>query len=362
MKYAAILLFCLRSLYAAAQPGQSMLGYLEESLSYIDAGAENNAGQSGVRTYFATRFDKDSFDATFARTAEYGWDTVVYHYLGALWYLTRPELQRARRECYQAGLAYQATSPANRNVLSRFGFTLHRLNHLREFLDLGEHQNAESLGFDGGKEVKGYSGYADVSQGQTPAFPWPPPRASTACVLSKDLLAGATTLGAVDERLTAALAAQGYAEKSYFTVPGGFALVTRIEQFDDEGASKTGSDRWNSGLRPASFDLAEYVRALFWGRQGKYRVIVFIATDTVFAEKKDGVAQDAAREWLRTGAPFLAPSIAEQAFGPRHRCTALVYEFELREALTEPRFLDPSTLPALTHIQKSGIWHKLRSR
>ena len=62
-----------------------------------------------------------------------------------------------------------------------------------------------------------------------PAFPWPPPMASTIMNIDDAALriAGdSTTLGHVDERLVQALNAAGYVEKSYFAVPDGFALVT----------------------------------------------------------------------------------------------------------------------------------------
>ena len=352
------LLFISTSL--AAQHPESMLGYLEECLSYIDAGGENNLDQAGVQNYFTTGFNKLLFDKTYEQTAEYGWDTVVYHYLNALWFLNKPNVGQARQECYKAGLSYAQTSAANRNVLARFGFTLHRLNHLREYIDFGEHINNKSLGFDGGKEVKGYTGYSDASTGGVPAFLWPPPQASTDCVLPQEMLSGVTTLGAADAKLTYALATCGYAEKSYFTVPGGFALVTRMEQFNDDGTCKPDNDRWNVSLKPSSFDLSDYFRALFWGRKGKYRIIVFIVTDQVFTEAETGASPATARQWLRTGAKYLPPSIAGQPFSVGHRCTALVYEFELKETLTEPRFISPATKPGLEHIQKSGIWKNIK--
>lgn len=354
----SLLLFISISL--AAQQPQSMLGYLEESLSYIDAGGENNLDQAGVQTYFTTRFDKAQFDKTFEQTAEYGWDTVIYHYLNALWYLCRPDSVRAKEELYKAGRAFVNTSPANRNVLSRSNLTIYRLNHLREYIDFGKHRSDKSIGFDGGKEVKGYTGYSDVGYNTIPAFPWPPPQASTDYVLPKKMLAGITTLGQADEKISIALATCGYAEKSYFSVPGGFALVTRLEQFNEDGSCIPGSDRWNVSLKPSTFSLSDYFQALFWGRKGQYRIIVFIITDQPFYESKDRASQDAARRWLRTGAKYLPPDLSGQAFGPDHRCTVLIYEFILTESLTEPRFLNPATLPGLVHIQKAGILKKIK--
>ena len=337
-----------------------MLGILEESLSYIDMGGENNLDQNGVQTYFTNNFDKARFDRVFNETAEYGWDTVVYHYLNALWYLNRPDLDNARKECYQAGKAYTTTSSANRNVLSRYGLPLDRINHLREYIDLGEHRTNKSLGFDGGDEVKGYTGYSDAHKSTVPAFQWPPPMASTDCVLPKQVIGEVGTLGEMDAKISHALSTCGYYEKSYYRVPSGFAVVTRIEQFNDDGSPKSGDDRWNVTLKPSKFDLEDYLQALFWGRSGKYRIIVFVVTAEAFHEGNETVSREGAIEWLRTGAKYLPASLANQSYTSQHRCTTLVYEFELKESLSKPRFLNPSTQPGQVHMQRSGIWGHMK--
>lgn len=340
-----------------AQP-DNMLAYINECLSYIDAGGSNNLQQEGLKNYFAASFSEVAFESTFRQTAEYSWDTVAYHYIRALYFLTKLNLPKARDACYHSGQTFVYAASADRNVMSRYGLTLQRINHLREFIDFGKHSSRRTLGFDGEKEVKGYTGYADL--GEIPAFPWPPPQASTDYVMPTNIWSGVDTLGAVDDRLQQALDACGYFEQSYFAVPGGFALVTRLEQFNDDGTCRPGKDRWNISLKPTSFNMADYFRALFWGRKGRYRLIVFIVTDRVFAEKDEGIRGEDARQWLRTGAKYLTPTLAAQPFGKNHRCTALVYEFELEETLKEPRLLNPASQPGRIHIQASGLWDKFK--
>ena len=355
----AILCFvCLVGTYRVAAQPDNMLAYFEECLPYLDAGGDYNLRQDGVQIYFSEHFDLDAFEKTYQQTAEYSWDTVVYHYVRSLYFVSQPDLEEARQACYLAGLAFVSAAGPDRSVMSRLGLTLERINHLREFIDFDEYRSDKSFGFDGGKEIKGYAGYADI--GQIPSFPWPPPQASTDYVLPRSVLQGIDTLGAIEVRLTHALDACGYAERSYFGVPGGFALVTRMEQFNDDGSCIKGSDRWNISLKPSSFDLADYLRALFWGRSGKYRIIVFIVTDQVVAESGHGAASGTARQWLRTGAKYLPPALAAKPFSRDHRCTALIYEFELKETLVNPILLNPASQPGLIHIQKSGILNNIK--
>lgn len=112
-----------------------------------------------------------------------------------------------------------------------------------------------------------------------PSFPWPPPAASADEVIPRATLeqgAIPKSLGDVEARLASALRANGYVERSYYAVPDGFALVTRLEQIGSDGTSKPPPGRWSLSSRSASdFTLSDYVRALFTADPGYYRVIVF---------------------------------------------------------------------------------------
>src|SRR5688572_955441 len=68
--------------------------------------------------------------------------------------------------------------------------------------------------------------------GNMPAFPWPPPRYSAFAPIVREWIADGPlpTLGSVATRLEAAFDRTGYGERTYYWVPGGFALVSRIEQ------------------------------------------------------------------------------------------------------------------------------------
>ena len=72
-----------------------------------------------------------------------------------------------------------------------------------------------------------------------PQFPWPPPWASATEVIPREMLEAehdSTRLRDVDRAITEALEQNGYYESSYYAVPAGFALVTKIEQITGQRA------------------------------------------------------------------------------------------------------------------------------
>ena len=198
-----------------------------------------------------------------------------------------------------------------------------------------------------------------------PEFPWPPPAASATEVLPRRLLGRdlpLLTFKDVDGLLTSALAANGYVEKSYYAVPLGFALVTRIEQIEIDGRPKTPPARWSANALPLSvFSLAGYLRALFTAEPGYYRLIVLVVTSSPFAQSGERVTRAATLEWLRGGLNTLPEPIGAQPYSPEVACTALVYEFERRAGQDPdaPRVLLPSRLDAHTHLVNSGLWRML---
>lgn len=50
--------------------------------------------------------------------------------------------------------------------------------------------------------------------------------------MPESTFSGCKTLGEVECKLRTALDAKGYAQRSYFSAPNGFALVTQLEQYN----------------------------------------------------------------------------------------------------------------------------------
>lgn len=189
-----------------------------------------------------------------------------------------------------------------------------------------------------------------------PPFPWPPPAASAATNLTRQLTTHHefAKLGDADDVLQAALQSTGYADTSYYGVPGGFALVTRLEHIDANGASRPETDRWLVEAEPLRrFSLRDYLRALFTADPGHYRIIVFIVTDAPVNQGEQRIAENDALTWLREGRQGLPQALAARPWTPDMTCTALIYEF-VHEQQQDPQVVVPGALGGLTHLSRAG--------
>jgi hypothetical protein len=193
-----------------------------------------------------------------------------------------------------------------------------------------------------------------------PQFPWPPPKASTWRVLPAwPLGPHMRAYGDIDMKLTSALDAKGYTERSYYSVPGGFALVTRLEQIYSDGRSKTPPDRFSVELLPAS-SFTDYIFALFHANPGYYRVIVFVVTDQTIVQGVNAPAQSDVTHWLEAGANSLPDPPASNKLPQGVRCTALIYEMENPGTdSSQQAHLIPSTAEPVAQLQKAGLWQAL---
>ncbi len=197
-----------------------------------------------------------------------------------------------------------------------------------------------------------------------PSFPWPPPEASaSAKVPSKFLRSSAadTTLADAARTIEEALDHTGYTERSYYAVPEGFALVTRLEQFNPDGTSKNPPDRWAVEVtRPKVFSLKSYLEALFKAQEGHFRIISFIVTTMPFMQSTQAVvSREEAMEWLTSGVQILPHPIGERPYTEHHYCVALIYEFEQPTRNHEPFFKKLSLLPGVEHLKQAQLWKHL---
>lgn len=194
-----------------------------------------------------------------------------------------------------------------------------------------------------------------------PQFPWPPPRASATASLACGKIAhgpGQHRLEDIDTGLSEALDANGYTEKSYFSVPAGFAMVTRLEQTEKDGTAKALPARWAVDVGPLEeFSLSAYLRALFTANPGFYRLIVFVVTSKPFSQTKTGVEREEAMTWLSEGANRLPSSIGDLPLTNRHSCSALIYEFEQPEPRKPAALKQPGRLTGRIHLEKARLWN-----
>jgi len=207
---------------------------------------------------------------------------------------------------------------------------------------------------------QGLGGSEDKAPPQMKAFPWPPPQASARLEIPL-AIPGKATLGAFDARLTKALNATGYAERSYYWIPGGFAVATRMERIDSYGRPWPVPDRYSTGWPVhGTFSILEYFQMLFTAPPGHYRVVVFLVTAVPFSTAPTTVKLDDARQWLQSGLSQLPDPVAADPASRQTKCNALIYEFDRPSAASaSPNLLLPSSLAAADHLTGSGLLHAL---
>jgi hypothetical protein len=194
-------------------------------------------------------------------------------------------------------------------------------------------------------------------QDVVPKFPWPPPKASTSDMIPRELLVGNAahpTLSTVAQAIESAFAQAGYGQKSYYSVPGGFAMASQIEQINQDGTPKDSVDRWSLETPPLrKFSLGSYLTALFTAQSGYYRVIVFVVTAQAFPQRDVKVTSEQSKGWVSGGLNKLPDKIGNQEYSATHSCTALIYEFKKTGKHAE--LVDPSQIPGKTHLDKAGL-------
>lgn len=206
-----------------------------------------------------------------------------------------------------------------------------------------------SLPFDNDPKLEGLT---------LPGFPWPPPACNSRYELPETALAGLGTLGAVEQKLRMALDAKGYSQRSYFSVPNGFALVTQLEQYNAaDASSRNDRTRWlDYPARDNFAGVMDYLKSFVVPQKGYFRLLVFIATSQPFGGGTQRVSKAQASAWLSQGFNKLPQSLAKTPLTPEYSVTVLVYEFEVPESNRKPVQKCPSTLfDAQTHLRKSGI-------
>ena len=194
-----------------------------------------------------------------------------------------------------------------------------------------------------------------------PTFPLPAPRPSAKIDLPVTLLgAQVATVGAAEQALRLELARRGYDDRSYYAVPGGFALATRAERFLPDGRSAQPPRRW--AMAPSALiDWAQlrnprqWVEAFRRADPGRYRVLVFLVTTQDRTTGGAAVNIKTAEAWTEGGADRLPRAIAGLPLTPDHHVEVLVYEFARAAVNADPAFVRNSSLGARGHLHGAGL-------
>ena len=184
-----------------------------------------------------------------------------------------------------------------------------------------------------------------------PGFDWPPPTPTTYDVMDNALAGNVRTLGDLDIKLTKALKVNSYPSASYYQVPNGFAMVTRIERLDEDSPDPDLMNRWDIQADPGIHSISDYIKALFTARKGYFRVIVFFVTDQPITSSSEIVNQQDAMAWLMKGSNLLPDEIGQKPYTSKYHNTAYVYEFEKPEN-SEAILMSETPFPANQQLQK----------
>ena len=197
-----------------------------------------------------------------------------------------------------------------------------------------------------------------------PQFDLPPPRTSASIIVPFDRLHTDNTtiyLSDIDRIIINALEGGGYAEKSYYSVPDGFAIVTRLEQIHDDGTPLDGPDRWSTEVAPLrDFSITKYFKALFSAPRGYFRIIVFVVTPHPFSQTTASVSRSEAINWLFEGITNKLPhSIGEREYTSMYTSTALIYQFEQKGHEGNVGLQIDGVPTGRQHLERSNLWFAL---
>lgn len=160
----------------------------------------------------------------------------------------------------------------------------------------------------------------------TPLLPWPPPRPAHQLPL-QGKISTAGTLGNIAERLAYRLQARGYRDFLYYEVPGGFAVTTELERFDDAGQAIAGDKRFARGQVGGWDGFVDLLKKVFVGEDGRFRVFVFVVSSEPFPVADYPAKEVDVERWGRSGSQILPKSIASENARTSTEVTLLVYEF-----------------------------------
>lgn len=159
---------------------------------------------------------------------------------------------------------------------------------------------------------------------ETSFIPWPPPRPSTMEEITSNFRMSAQ-YGGINSQLRALLKHKGYNRQNYFKVPGGFGVTTEVERLRDDGQPH--ERRWTSTRIPSSGGFYDFIKTIFMGDTGHFRLLVFVVSDRHPMPTTEEADQSNIKDWTKTGRAMLSEGAARAETNENTRVWLLVYEF-----------------------------------
>ncbi len=182
-------------------------------------------------------------------------------------------------------------------------------------------------------------------------FPFPPVSGYTNALIPGDVFKDCKNLEKVNQKIAVALDKCGYRDMSYYTVPGGFAIVTGLEKIDDaDGSTVNENDRF-------AITCSDKMRVtdVVSPQKGCFREIAFVVTNTTFALNDPKSLRSIAPNWIADRTIELPKTVGDTRFGKDYHCFVLVYEYKAPSAGTHLLPVWPTMYSATEHLHKSGI-------
>lgn len=195
-------------------------------------------------------------------------------------------------------------------------------------------------------------------ESSAPPYPWPPePPSSIASLDPFVQSARGQRLGDLSDQLAAALSAADYPDFRFYSAPGGFVLVTRLEEIAEDGTPLPGRTRYRLPSDPREQSFADYLRGLFLeAPPGLWRYVAIVVSDqSVVFDAGDALSSDEAVTRLSAGATRLDGALADAPFTDAHQVTALIYEFRKARADEAAAQVAPGRIPPDEHLARAGI-------
>ena len=191
-----------------------------------------------------------------------------------------------------------------------------------------------------------------------PAYPtWPPEEASSRVDIG-NLIPNreGMTLFDAGQRLRAALDLADYSEHSFYSVPGGFILVTQREQIDTEGRTMPGIARFQQPGEGRDASMLMRIRDLFLERPPSfYRYLAIVITDRPFGASETALSAAQATTNVQQGSTVLSRDARDIAFTDDFLAIALIYEYENPGIGTDLTMIEPGRIRPAEHLELSGL-------
>lgn len=143
-------------------------------------------------------------------------------------------------------------------------------------------------------------------------------------------------------------------------MPGGYAIVTRVERIrESDGSPYPLPHRWTRGkVSPAS--VREYLGSLFFEKPGQFRMFVFVITKLNSIESSaERLPEEEAWSLYRRGGGVLPENLGRTTFRGVH-CHVLIYRFQKKFGQGATiEYADPLGLTSEIHLRGSGLLRTL---